>query len=208
MSDNKDIERMRHIADNLGLHPQISNALNEVADNLEMQTTVQIADEILALKNSGSTQKEIANDFEMSEPEVSTYLTLARGNEKIKKAVGKGDISLSAVEPLLTKSLAVQAQLVDAALRQRTVRGVRAVVKTHEMKTDVTAPDSQLEEDIDPTEFLALEAVKHVVGLLETGLLLPIESVTIRRAMLPIVQEIEEKAKELSDTLMGDDLPF
>ncbi|KKL05845.1 hypothetical protein LCGC14_2601980, partial [marine sediment metagenome] len=87
-------------------------------------------------------------------------------------------------------------------------RYVQLVVKTHEMRTDVTAPDSQLEEDIDPLDFLALEAVKHVVSLLETGLLLPVESVTIRKAMLPIVQEIEEQAKELSDALMGDDLPF
>ncbi len=116
--------------------------------------------------------------------------------------MNSGRISLSAVEPLLTKSLDVQGALADAAIRQRTVRGVRAVVKTHEMRTDVTAPDSQLEEDIDPLDFLALEAVKHVVSLLETGLLLPVESVTIRKAMLPIVQEIEEQAKELSNTLM------
>ncbi len=167
-----------------------------------------VATAILALKQSGKTQREIAKIFGMGEPEVSTYLTLERGHEKIRKAVNSGRISLSAVEPLLTKPLEIQEELADAAIRQRTVRAVRALVKTHEMKTDVTAPDSQLEEDIDPLEFLALEAVKHVIGLLETGLLLPIESVTIRREMLPLVQKIEEQAKELSNDLMGDDLPF
>ncbi len=167
-----------------------------------------VAGSILMLKNSGKTQREIAKIFGMSEPEVSTYLSLQRGILKIKMAVNEGRISLSAVEPLLTKSIEVQEELADAAIRQRTVRAVRALVKTHEMRTDVTAPDSQLEEDIDPLEFLSLEAVKQVIDLLETAASLPIESVTIRRAMLLIVQDAQKRAENLADSLMGDDLPF
>ena len=167
-----------------------------------------VAGSILILKNSGKTQRDIAKIFGMGEPEVSTYLTLERGHEKIKMAVDAGHISLSAVEPLLTKSLEVQGALVDEAIRQRTVRAVRALVKTHEMRTDVTAPNSQLEEDIDPLEYLALESVKQDIELLETAVVQEVQSTTIRRAMLRITQEIQEKVKKLSNVLMGDDLPF
>lgn len=131
------------------------------------------------------------------------YLTLFRGHEKLKKAVNTGRISLSAIEPLLTKDIAVQEQLADAAIRQRTVRAVRALVKTHEMKTDITAPKSQLEEDIDPLEYLALEELEDVRDTLISLLTIPIKSLTIAGQMIKVFSEIEETIEQLADKELG-----
>jgi len=167
-----------------------------------------VAESILAMKEAGKIQKEIAKRFGLSESEVSTYLTLQRGHEKIRKAVDSGRMSLSAAEPLLTKSLETQEALAEAAIRQRTVRRVRALVKTHEMTSDITAPDSQLEDDIDPLEYLALEAVKQAVSMLDMALSQPIKSTTITGAMIRVNEEVREKTKRLSDQLMDNILPF
>lgn len=93
----------------------------------------QIADALLDLKNEGMLQNELSGKFELSEPEVSSLLTLARGHEKIRSAVDAGTISISAVEPLLRKPAEVQEKLVDEVLRQRTVKKVRALVRSYEM---------------------------------------------------------------------------
>ena len=162
-----------------------------------------VASAIMAMKNNGKLQKDIAKRFGLSEPEVSMYLTLYRGHEKLKKAVNSGRISLSAIEPLLTKDLAIQEELVDAAIRQRTVRAVRALVKTHEMKTDITAPTSQLEENIDPLEYLALEELEDVRDTLTSLLTVPIKSQTIAGLMIKTFMEIEEVIEQLADKEIG-----
>jgi ParB/RepB/Spo0J family partition protein len=162
-----------------------------------------VAGAIMAMKNKGKLQKDIAKRFGLSEPEVSMYLTLFRGHDKLKKAVNTGRISLSAIEPLLTKDLSVQEKLADAAIRQRTVRAVRALVKTHEMKTDITAPTSQLEEDIDPLEYLALEELEGVRDTLISLLATPIKSRTIAGQMIKVFSEIEEAIEQLADKEIG-----
>jgi len=162
-----------------------------------------VASAIMAMKNNGKLQKDIAKRFGLSEPEVSMYLTLFRGHDKLKKAVNSGRISLSAIEPLLTKDLAVQEELADAAIRQRTVRAVRALVKTHEMKTDITAPTSQLEENIDPLEYLALEEFEDVRDTLISLLTIPIKSQSIASQMIKVFIEIEEIIEQLADKEIG-----
>ena len=156
-----------------------------------------VADSIMALKNKGQQQKDIAKTFGLSEPAVSMYLTLYRGHEKLQKAVDSGRISLSAIEPLLTKDMSVQEELADAAIRQRTVRAVRALVKTHEMKTDITAPTSQLEEDIDPLEYLALEEFEGVRDSLKALRTVTIKSSTIGGRMAQVLQEVRQHVKTL-----------
>lgn len=151
-----------------------------------------VASAIKALKDKGILQKDIAKRFSMSEPEVSMYLTLYRGHEKLKKAVDEEKISLSAIEPLLTKDLTVQEELADAAIRQRTVRGVRALIKTHLMKSDITAPVSQLEEDIDPLEYLALEELKEAQKVIYKIAQTKFKSRTISRQVQQILNQIEE----------------
>lgn len=151
-----------------------------------------VASAIMAMKNNGKLQKDIAKRFGLSEPEVSMYLTLFRGHEKLKKAVNTGRISLSAIEPLLTRDLAIQEQLADAAIRQRTVRAVRALVKTHEMKTDITASKSQLEEDIDPLEYLALEEFEDIADTLRTISNMKIRSHTIAGQLSQVLQDVKK----------------
>lgn len=156
-----------------------------------------VAGAIMAMKVKGIQQTDIAKRFGLSEPEVSMYLTLFRGHEKLKKAVNAGRISLSAIEPLLTKDIAVQEELADAAIRQRTVRAVRALVKTHEMKTDITAPKSQLEETIDPLEYLALEEFEGIVDSLRTISNMKIRSHTIAGQLAQTLQKIKEQVNIL-----------
>lgn len=162
-----------------------------------------VAGAIMAMKVKGIQQTDIAKRFGLSEPEVSMYLTLFRGHDKLKKAVNAGRISLSAIEPLLTKDIAIQEELADAAIRQRTVRAVRALVKTHEMRTDITAPKSQLEETIDPLEYLALEELEGVVDSLTTILNMRIESQTIGSKMVKTVMQIKDLVKQLEDKEIG-----
>ena len=156
-----------------------------------------VASAIMLLKEGSMSQKDIAKKFGLSEPEVSMYLTLHRGSEKIRKAIDSGRMSLSAAEPLLTKPLAVQEELADAAIRQRTVRAVRALVKTHLMKSDITAPASQLEEDIDPLEYLALEEMTDVVSTLERIKEMDIHSRTIFDQMTVQYKRIEDALENL-----------
>lgn len=156
-----------------------------------------VASAIMAMKNNGKLQKDIAKRFGLSEPEVSMYLTLFRGHEKLKKAVNTGRISLSAIEPLLTKDITVQEELADAAIRQRTVRAVRALVKTHEMRTDITAPTSQLEENIDPLEYLALEEFEDVAGSLKVLTETSIKSSTIGAKLGMILQDVKKSVSIL-----------
>lgn len=100
---------------------------------VQNMSVTQIADALLDLKDEGMLQNELSGKFELVESEVSSLLTLARGHEKIKEAVDKNEISISAVEPLLRKSLEVQEELFDEALKQHTVRKVRALVRSYEM---------------------------------------------------------------------------
>jgi len=156
-----------------------------------------VADSIMALKDQGQQQKDIAKTFGLSEPAVSMYLTLYRGHEKLRKAVDSGRISLSAIEPLLTKDLSIQGELADAAIRQRTVRAVRALVKTHEMKTDITAPTSQLEENIDPLEYLALEEFENAAESLKALSEATIKSTAIAARLAVVLQDVRKSVAAL-----------
>ncbi|MHA2063267.1 MAG: ParB/RepB/Spo0J family partition protein [Candidatus Thorarchaeota archaeon] len=162
-----------------------------------------VAGAIMAMKARGKQQKNIAKRFGLSEPEVSMYLTLFRGHEKLQKAVDSGRVSLSAIEPLLTKDLSVQEELADAAIRQRTVRAVRALVKTHQMSTDITAPTSQLEENIDPLEFLALEELREARDILNRLNKTQIKSETIFTEMVKVYQEIKAEVRQLENKRKG-----
>jgi len=163
-----------------------------------------VAETIMSLKAKGKSQKEIAEKFGLSEPEVSMYLTLHRGHPKLQKAVDSGRISLSAVEPLLTKPIKTQEELADVAIRQRTVRAVRALVKTHELRTDITAPVSQLKEDIDPLEYLALEEVENIEKALTNLVDMEIKSSTILNKLLPLIEDIIQ----LSKKVLEKNVPF
>lgn len=126
-----------------------------------------VADAIMSLKESDVKQKDIARRFRLRESEVSTYLTLARGHEKIRNAVNSGHLSLSAAEPLLTKSLEIQEDLADAVIGAKTVRKVRALIKTHEFQADVEAQQGDLDADIDPLDYLTLDETIRTAETLE-----------------------------------------
>jgi len=205
-----DGHRRLDAADKLNLEQLPIEIMDKPKDDIEARTIqvilnrnrrdvkpTHVADAIMAMKNQGRYQKDIAKTFGLSEPEVSMYLTLFRGHEKLKKAVDSGRITLSAIEPLLTKDLAVQDKLADAAIRQRTVRAVRALVKTHLMKTDITAPTSQLEEDIDPLEYLALEELEEARDILKRINEAAINSQTIFNKMMVIYQEIKAEVQKM-----------
>lgn len=126
-----------------------------------------VADAIMDLKESGVKQKEIARRFRLRESEVSTYLTLARGHVKIRSAVNLGRLTLSAAEPLLTKSMEIQEELADAAIGAKTVRKVRALIKTQAFQADVEAQQGDLDTDIDPLDYLLLDEVTRMTENLD-----------------------------------------
>lgn len=126
-----------------------------------------VADAIMTLKEADVKQKEIARRFRLRESEVSTYLTLARGHEKIRDAVNAGRLTLSAAEPLLTKPMEIQEALADAAIGAKTVRKVRALIKTQAFQADVEAQQGDLDTDIDPLDYLTLDEITRMDESLE-----------------------------------------
>ena len=156
-----------------------------------------VADAIAGIKRNGDKQKDIAKRFGLSEAEVSTLLTLARGHEKLRKAIDQGKITLSAAEPLLTKSAEVQEELVDAAIGQRTVRKVRALIRAHQLESDTIATQGALDEDIDPLDYLALEEIRKIAGNIDLLQSQGITSIIIAEQLLEPLETIRRSTHKM-----------
>lgn len=156
-----------------------------------------VADAIAGIRKGGTKQKDIAKRFGLSEAEVSTLLTLARGHEKLRTAIDRGKITLSAAEPLLTKSMELQEELVNAAIGARTVRKVRAMLRAHQMQSDVVALRGELEEDIDPLDYLALEEIQKIVLSMSALQKQGVTSIIIAEQLLEPLDEIRRSTHKM-----------
>jgi ParB family chromosome partitioning protein len=134
----------------------------------------------LALRDAGLTQHEIAKRLSVSDADVSLALSLLNADQRIQDAVNNGRISSSAIEPLLSLPPDMQAELVPAAIRCRTVRNVKRLVDAAKRRItdDERDEDGQaVPEDVDPLEALAIaelqEAETHVSNAVTTPLTHP-----------------------------------
>jgi hypothetical protein len=147
----------------------------------------------MLVEDQGKTKSWVASKFGVSNTDVSLALSLLRADPKIQQAVDEGRISTSAVEPLISQPLEFQARLVDAALREKTVRRVKALVEAEKRKTSVSATreerTSLLPDDVDPLEVLALNELREA--------LLHLRNSQIARPTSPaLVQEAYEVISE------------
>ena len=156
-----------------------------------------VADAIMTLKEADVKQKEIARRFRLRESEVSTYLTLARGHKKIRDAVNAGRLTLSAAEPLLTKPMEIQEALADAAIGAKTVRKVRALIKTQAFQADVEAQQGDLDADIDPLDYLTLDEITRMDESLEMLIQQGFTSPAIAEQIILHTNKIVSNARQL-----------
>lgn len=156
---------------------------------VQNMSVTQIADALLDLKNEGMLQNELSGKFELGESEVSSLLTLARGHERIREAVDQGKISLSAVEPLLRKPVEVQEELIDEALKQHTVKKVRALVRSYEMNGNT--------EPVAVDDYLTVRKLEEIVRTMRS---LQKQNVTISGAE-QLLEPLEDLKQETSKML-------
>jgi len=162
------------------------------------------------LRELGQTQKSIATRFGVSDSEVSLALATLRADPKLQKAVEEGRVAPSAIEPLLSQPLDIQAALADRAIAEKTVRRIarlvsaeKARVTSYKQKREDPSPVSD-EDDFDPMgEMMSQElkeALEHLRLVEETLRLYP----DIQRQVRPSVEELVRKAANLKLYLDGE----
>jgi ParB/RepB/Spo0J family partition protein len=176
-------------------------------DQREAMSYLEKANVYARLKELGYTQTNIAQRFNRSDADISLALATLRADPKLQDAVEKGIITPSAVEPLLSQPIEVQADLADAAIAAKTVRKVRSVVQTYKQQQELFEVEAKeaapVAEDVDPLEFLALDelnlAVDHLSNVQQTGIHHP----TLRRKARPTVEQLVRIAANLKELLDG-----
>jgi ParB/RepB/Spo0J family partition protein len=159
------------------------------------------------LKDLGWSQRQIAQKFAKSDAEISLALAALRADPKLQKAIDRGEIKPSAVEPLLSQPLEVQAKLAEAAIRAKTVRQVAALVRTHQQQTDAspkkTNQESNLPQDADPLELLAAQELDEALEHMRLAEQTRIQHPELVRKSRPTVEELVRKAAALMEYLDG-----
>lgn len=173
----------------------------------------EVAQVYKALRDKyGWKQRQIAKRFGTSDAEVSLAISLLEANEAIQQAVEDGRISPSAVEPLLALSKEDQEELAQAAIRAKTTRKVRDLVKTHQRIKDLdkfeAEQESVLPNDIDPLSTLPLVELEEVREHLANIRLMSIrdESVAtqVRAVIKMLIKEMQGLYKNFGVVGNGD----
>lgn len=157
-------------------------------------TYVQRARAYQALKAEDWKQKDIAKRFGKSDADVSLALAVLNAIPEIQRALDSKTISPSAVEPLLSLSQVEQHNLWPKVLKNKTVRGVRAVVQVHKIQRASGAEEageSVIPEDIDPMEMLVLDGYKEAYRILSRVADTPVENSDIYSEITKIRKRIE-----------------
>lgn len=175
-------------------------------DLREELTYVQRARIYQRMKEEGLSQAAIARAVGVSEAEVSLALSTLNAHPKIQQALNEGRISQSAVEPLLTKPLEVQEELVDAALQAKTVRKVRALVQARDAEEalggTVEVHENTLDlDDLDPMELIFLEDLDKARTRLQAAAQADVVSPKTRAQARRTIQQIVEIAMRLGEEL-------
>lgn len=149
------------------------------------------AEAIRTMINTGKTQAEVARITGLSETEVSLALSALKACPKILDAVNTGVLAPSAIEPLLSLSNDDQEALADAAIKEKTVRKITALVKTYKArKALASAPVSSSNDDDNPFDSMVLEALtqaRDTLAALSGMLVTPATQIKTRQ----LAQEID-----------------
>lgn len=159
------------------------------------------------LKDTGWSQKAIGEHFGLSAPAVSLALSVLRADKRIQDAVGRGDLSPSAVEPLLSQPLDVQERLADAVIRARTVRKIKALLDADSGKVELAKEPARVEEeddDVDPLEEMAVSSLEEAINHLKLVEKSKITHPELVRRARPTVEQLLRLAHSLKKYLDGD----
>jgi len=185
---------------------QISLLLAQMAEN-ESRESLSYMDKarlFSKLKDLGLSQKEIAAKCGSTDAEVSLALGALRAIPKLQKAISEGSIAPSAAEPLLSQSADVQEELVDAAIKAKTVRGVTALVKAHKTRKELggmVAPKNDEDDDVDPLELMSSNELAEALSHLKTAQLSQITDPKLVQKARPTVEELVKTSKEILKSL-------
>lgn len=158
------------------------------------------------LKDTGWSQKAIGEHFGLSAPAVSLALSVLRADKRIQDAVGRGDLSPSAVEPLLSQPLDVQERLADAVIRARTVRKIKALLDADSGKVELAKEPVRVEEeddDVDPLEEMAVSSLEEAINHLKLVEKSKITHPELVRRARPTVEQLLRLAQSLKKYLDG-----
>lgn len=150
------------------------------------------------LKEYGWKQVTIAQKFGVSETEVSLAIAATKADKKLQEALNMGRIKPSAVEPLLSQPLDVQAELADAAIAAKTVRKVTDLIQMHKKRRDiqkVSVQVSDIPDNVDPIDALSMaelgQALEHL------GNVEPVISPELVSAFFELVDKLRTKLATL-----------
>lgn len=156
------------------------------------------------LKDMGMSQKNISKRFGVSEVEVSLSLATLRSDPKIQKAVEDGRILPSAIEPLLSQPLEVQARLADAAIKQKTVRGVTALVKAYKAQQELSRKEINKEttcDGTDPEQEIAITFLEQSAKALRLASVTIIDQPDLVDMAKNLLREIANRSQEICQNL-------
>lgn len=157
------------------------------------------------LKEQGMAQKDIARQFGISDAAVSLALAALNAPQKLQDAINTGELTPSAVEPLLSLPLDIQESLADAAIRSKTVKKVTDLVNAEKQRRSLGSKKVGAVEpsDVDPLEEAMVSDLESAVETLKivnsTGITHP----TLRRLARPRVEELVRLAATLKQHLDG-----
>lgn len=154
----------------------------------------------LSLRDAGLSQREIAVKCGVSDTDVSLALSALNADPRLQKALDDERISHSAIEPLLSLPLEDQAELADAALRERTVRKINSLVSAYKLNRGATqqaAQNTDIDDDVDPLEFLAVDEIEEALRKLRSAAGTGITHPELVSRARPKVKELIALAKSI-----------
>lgn len=105
--------------------------INNMRQNLDYLSVARGYQELI---DAGWTRVAVAAWFNISETSLSLALSTLKAHPKVQEAIVAGRISSSAVEPLLPLPWEDQERLIDAAIAEKTVRKVAALVRADQRR--------------------------------------------------------------------------
>lgn len=156
------------------------------------------------LRGQGLNQREIAVKLGVSEPEVSQTLAVLSVHPKLQRAVVEGRISPSALEPLIPLSIEEQGELADAAIKERTVRKIGALVRGHNAKLKASSRVVENNSpDATPAEMQAVSSIEMALVTLRMASGTRIENSEMRVRGYEMLVSLMQVARSIEESLAG-----
>ena len=146
---------------------------------------LEMAKVFQTLVENGWSQNDVAERFDFNKSIVSLALAALSAHPKVQQAIEEGKISPSAIEPLLSQDNDTQVRLIEAAVREKTVRKVRALIQADKKMTSILnnngvrynadLEDDEDDTDYDPNDMVTVTALDEALAYLSTLKVAPIK---------------------------------